>query len=395
MPRLSRQIIMPDIDRVARYARAPDIGPRVLFFTGGTAMNEISRTLKTYTWNSSHVMTPFDSGGSSAVLRDAFDMPAVGDIRSRLMALADDGLTARREIVALLAMRLPKDAGRKKNLARLKALAKGEDALVAAIKNPARRAITGHLQYFLKVMPEDFDLRGACIGNLILTSGYVQNGRKMGRVIRMFANQIVLRGNVMPVVEDNLHLVARLDDDRLVSGQHHITGKETSPLTSPVKDIWLTGQKGGVEPVTAKLPQKQAKVIRQAELICYAPGSFYSSLAATLRPKGVSAAIAASPGAKVYVPGLGPDPEIPGLDIGDRVMRLLDMLMDGAGGKVAVSDVLDLVILDAATDQKISKAIRRQLGNHGVMIMETPLTMPDQPMRYDPRMFNTALLSLV
>ncbi len=70
----------------AEYESNPDAGPKLLFFSGGTALNGLSQVLKRYTHNSIHLVTPFDSGGSSAVLREAFDMPAVGDLRSRMMA---------------------------------------------------------------------------------------------------------------------------------------------------------------------------------------------------------------------------------------------------------------------------------------------------------------------
>src|SRR5690606_4221563 len=63
---------VPDPVRLARYARAPEIGPTVLFFSGGTALRKTSRVLTEFTHNSVHLITPFDSGGSSAKLRDAF-----------------------------------------------------------------------------------------------------------------------------------------------------------------------------------------------------------------------------------------------------------------------------------------------------------------------------------
>ena len=88
--RVTHSIRLPDELRLARARRAPEVGPRILFFSGGTAMRGLSRKLKRYTHNSTHLITPFDSGGSSAKLRDAFDMLSIGDIRNRLVALADE-----------------------------------------------------------------------------------------------------------------------------------------------------------------------------------------------------------------------------------------------------------------------------------------------------------------
>ena len=87
--KIIREVDIPDPYRLELYKRVPELGPRILFFTGGSALRKTSRELIKYTHNSIHLITPFDSGGSSAVIREAFAMPAVGDIRNRLMSLAD------------------------------------------------------------------------------------------------------------------------------------------------------------------------------------------------------------------------------------------------------------------------------------------------------------------
>jgi len=43
--RLQRSARIPDKLRLARCRKAPEYGPRVLFFSGGTAMNSLSRHL--------------------------------------------------------------------------------------------------------------------------------------------------------------------------------------------------------------------------------------------------------------------------------------------------------------------------------------------------------------
>jgi len=131
-----RAVDMPDPLRIGRYRRAPEIGPRVLFFSGGTALTEISRALKYYTHNSIHLVTPFDSGGSSAKLRHAFDMPSIGDLRSRLMALADETVTGHPEIYSLFGYRLPKDASAAELTDRLAQIIHGKDPLIDVFPTP-------------------------------------------------------------------------------------------------------------------------------------------------------------------------------------------------------------------------------------------------------------------
>ena len=72
-----RNIKLPDLLRIGRYQKAPELGPSILFFSGGSALRQVSRAQE-LSHNSIHLVTPFDSGGSSAKLRKAFDMPAIG-----------------------------------------------------------------------------------------------------------------------------------------------------------------------------------------------------------------------------------------------------------------------------------------------------------------------------
>ena len=114
MTRLSvcRSQEIPDLLKISRYQKIPELGPRILFFSGGTAINGLSKVVKNYTHHSIHLVTPFDSGGSSAILREAFDMPSIGDLRSRMMALADESILGHPEIYELFTYRMPKDLTR-------------------------------------------------------------------------------------------------------------------------------------------------------------------------------------------------------------------------------------------------------------------------------------------
>jgi CofD-related protein of GAK system len=169
--RIVRTARLPDPVRINRYAKAPELGPRILFFSGGSALNKASRILKNYTHNSIHMVTPFDSGGSSAKLRKAFAMPSIGDLRSRLMALADENITGQPEVYKLFNYRFPAQGEPDRLLAQLDAMIQGDDPLVHAIPNPMRRLIRNQLGFFRGAMPAGFDMRGASTGNLILAGG--------------------------------------------------------------------------------------------------------------------------------------------------------------------------------------------------------------------------------
>ena len=96
---------LPDTAKLNRDLGAPEHGPKALFFSGGSALNGLSRQITDYTHNSIHLITPFDSGGSSAALRDAFSMPGIGDLRHRVLALADQSAPHNEQLCRLLQYR--------------------------------------------------------------------------------------------------------------------------------------------------------------------------------------------------------------------------------------------------------------------------------------------------
>ena len=238
--KVCREIPLPDPVRVELYRRSPELGPRLLFFSGGSALRGVSRELIRYTHNSCHIMTAVDSGGSSAALRQAFSMPSIGDIRARLMDLADQSVQGNPEMYRLFAYRFPKEAEQEKLLAELQAMAAGRHRLVSVIPDPLRKIVRHHLKIFLARMPESFALAGASIGNLVLTAGYLDNDHHLDTVIFLFSKLVEARGTVRPVLNRYLHLGAMLADGQVVVGQHLLTGKEVPPLEKKIAHLFLS-----------------------------------------------------------------------------------------------------------------------------------------------------------
>jgi len=391
---VSRAVTVPDILRIRRYEKIPEFGPKILFFSGGTALNDTCRVLKKFTHNSIHIITPFDSGGSSAVLRDAFNIPAIGDLRSRLMSLADDTMSGHPEIFELFAYRLSKSAKRKNLLDHLKNIADGKDPLIVAIKNPMRKLIRNHLSLFLEKMPQKFDLKGASIGNLILAAGYLNNKHQIDPVIFLFSKLINVLGHVSLVVDESLHLAVKLENGKSVYGQNLITGKETSPLKSPINDLYLIKDLKNNKPTTTHISSKKRKSIISAELICFPPGSFYSSIAANLLPAGVGQAVAINPCPKVYIPNLGTDPESIGMDLEQSIFKLLEILRRDAGNDCPTNKLLNYVFIDSRNGINIDNSHKRKLRKEGVSLIDTRLVTKSNQMHYDPQLLVMSLLSL-
>ncbi|WP_300164900.1 GAK system CofD-like protein [Solidesulfovibrio sp.] len=391
---IARNIRLPDAAKATLYRRAPELGPKVLFFSGGTALRGLSETLIEYTANSIHLITPFDSGGSSAVLRRHFAMPAVGDLRNRIMALADRSITGNPAVFELFAYRLPKDASQEELVKRLHRMIAGEDPLVRRVPDPMRKIIRTHLRFFEQRRPESFDLRGASIGNCILTGGYFNYNRMLDPVIYLFMKLVEARGVVRPVVNADLHLACELENGRVVIGQHRMTGKEAAPIDAPITRMWLTQTLDDPTPTTVRIREKTEVLIRQADVICYPFGSFYSSLLANLLPQGVGDAVAANTCPKVYIPNLGHDPEQYGMTVAGQVARLLETLEAGCAKPCQRQDLLRFVLVDAAHgayENALDLAAIRRLG---VEVLDVPLAREDDPSQADSRKVAELLVSL-
>ncbi|SLM32644.1 conserved hypothetical protein [Desulfamplus magnetovallimortis] len=433
--KVTRTITLPDSVKLARLKRVPELGPKVLFFSGGTALRSSCQELIQYTHNSIHIITPFDSGGSSALLRKAFEMPAIGDVRNRLLALADQSLHGHHEIYRLFAHRFPEDAQKKELMEELDSMIRGKHTLVADIPDPMRKIIRQHLRFFKEFMADSFSLRKASIGNLILTAGYLENRRNFDVIIYIFSKLVQVRGVVRPVINKDLHIAAELENGSIKIGQHILTGKEEKPLESKIINLWMCRNLDNPEPVIIPVRNKIANLINEADLVCYPMGSFYSSLIANLLPEGVGKAISNLPVPKVYIPSTGKsDPETFGMTLMDQIYVLVyylvrnghvdmnESIMQGnissmitrrkgiagpyrlfAGRyemsysnniKPAVCDLLNYVIIDSKNGEYEGKIDKCALKKMGIEVIDMPLITSETSPYIDPKALVSLLLSL-
>ncbi|MHC4937964.1 MAG: GAK system CofD-like protein [Planctomycetota bacterium] len=376
--------------RVERYWRTPSHGPRILFFSGGTALRGIVRVLKNSTWNSVHIVTPFDSGGSSAAIREAFHMLSVGDLRNRMLALADEGPEGDPALFQLFAFRLPEDADPAELRHRMHRMVDGRDELIEPIADPVRAVVRELLGSVAEAMPPDFDLRGASIGNLVLAGGYLREGRDMAAVLKELSDFVRVRGVVRPVTEQDLQLGATLEDGSRVIGQHRLTGKEQAPPDSPIREIFLA--KDGV-PTEASATVEVLDLIANAEMIVYPVGSFYSSVLCNLLPAGVGRAIVECDAPKIYLPNTGTDPEQKSLPIEEALERIIAAVRADAGEEVAIPRIVSTLLYDRRDDLYDSVPNVFRLALEGLEVIRMRLSDEGEA-RYDPQKVVHALLSL-
>lgn len=372
---------------------------RPLFFSGGTALRETSRALGRRCRHSIHLLTTFDSGGSSAALRRAFAMPAVGDIRNRLVALAD-AESVPPAALDFFCRRLPAEGEADELRGQLKALGQASHPLWRAMPQAYAQAFRLQLSHFLHRMPPGFDARLASLGNLLLTGGYLRHKRDLTPPIALFSQLLHVRGTVLPTVEESLHLAAELADGSRVVGQHHFKA-----LPAPVSRLLLTvhepergedAQRDKPTPCRPRLSAVAAEHLRMADAICYPVGSFYSSVMANLLPSGVGRAIAARDCPKVFIPNSGGDAELCGLDLPGQAALILRALREDAPW-ARTEELLQLVLVDSRHGRYeggLGPEILRQLENMGLRVQDREMISEAAPDRHDPEALADFILEL-
>lgn len=376
---------MSEQSRIEQCLADPASGPSLLFFSGGSALDKTSSLLTKYTHNSIHLLTPFDSGGSSAKLRKAFNMPAVGDLRARLMAIADDSLEGHPEAVALFRYRLPTDQSQAVLKTLVEQIQSGKHPLVEATSNTVKKLIENNLRAFLDQVPDDFDYRGASIGNLVITGGYLNHQHTLTHVVDQISAIVNALGIVRTTTDDDLELIATLDNGTTVSGQHKITAKETRPLEQKIINLALSGP-------SSTLDVKNHSLITEAELIVFPPGSFFSSVIANLLPKGVGNAIHASNKPKVFIPNLGIDPELHDTSLIEQIELLNQTINKDISGSKEIKAV-DFVLTDSALRSDIDNTFKDYLFSKQIQLIDIDLR-GNQPLQYDEVKLIEALINI-
>jgi CofD-related protein of GAK system len=355
-------------------------------------MRAASRVLKGYTARSIHLITPFDSGGSSAALRQAFGILGVGDLRNRLMALADEESDGARALLQAVGHRLEAGHGQPQLRAELASFTRGEHPLLAAVEAPEREALRQQLLDFERLMPEAFDLREASLGNLALTGSYLGHGRNLDAALSQFARLVRARGAVRPTAQADAHLEALHASGERTLGQH-LLGKPEALARGPIRDLRLVSALEHPEPVEVEADPFGLLLLQRADLVCFPMGSFFGSVLANLLPRGVGRAVVACQVPRVYVPNAGDDPEMRGHSVADCVHKLTEFASRDVERELRPRDLLDYVVVDSTRLRYTAELDLDALLRMGVGVIDTDLAAGDGQ-SHDPRKLVEVLLGL-
>ena len=221
-------------------ARTAQRGPRIVAIGGGTGLSNLLRGLKQYSANLTAIVTVADDGGSSGALRRDMGVIPPGDIRNCIAALAD-----------------------------------------------SEPLVTDLFQYRFDEGAGD-QLEGHSFGNLFIVAMAKVTG-SMEEAIRETSRVLRVRGRIVPSTLSDVVLAARMDDGSVVRGESKLghTGKRIAEVT--------------IEPGNVPVNAEAVAALREAELVVIGPGSLYTSVLPNLLVRGLSEALLASPGHKVFI----------------------------------------------------------------------------------------------
>jgi uncharacterized cofD-like protein len=262
-------------------------GPRIVAIGGGTGLSTLLRGLKEHTSNLTAVVTVADDGGSSGVLRTQLGIPAVGDIRNCIVALADaEPLMGR-----LLQYRFPG---------------------VSPAADPPHRSVAapeGPVSRDAETPPAG--LGGHAVGNLLLAALVQLEHGDFEEAVREMNRVLAVRGRVVPATPTVITLCARLQDGTEVAGQSRIA------KTNDVDRVWVT-------PEDVRASDDALQAIADAELIVVGPGSLFTSILPALLVPGVREAMASSGALIAFVCNVATQPgETGGFDLADHMDALV------------------------------------------------------------------------
>lgn len=240
---------------------------KITVIGGGTGLSVLLRGIKNKFDDVSAVVSVADDGGSSGRLREDLGMLPPGDIRSCLVALADEEV--------------------------------GMEEL---------------FNYRFK----DGELAGQSMGNLLIAAMNEIHG-DFEEAISSIGNILNVKGRVYPVTTEESILFAELESGNIVVGESNIP-KVSEEENSPIQRIFLHKKN--------KATKKALEAIKNADVIIMGPGSLYTSILVNFLTEGVVDAINESNACKIYIANVMTQP---GETTGYSVKRHVEELVKAVG----------------------------------------------------------------
>jgi uncharacterized cofD-like protein len=309
-------------------------GPKIAALGGGHGLSTLLRGLKEHTSNLTAIVTVADDGGSSGKLRDQLGLPAVGDIRNCLVALAD----AEPQMSALFQYRFPGEAG-------------------------------------------PTSLAGHAIGNLLIAAMTAVEDGDFEEGVRRMNRVLAVRGQVVPATATPVVLHAALRDGSFVEGQSRIA------RMSGIDRVWLS-------PEDVRACQDALAAIAEADVIVIGPGSLFTSLLPSLLLPDIRQALADSAALRIYVCNVATQTgETDGFDLADHVEALERHTADGLVDIVLANNRTTAAPVPVGTRESV-RLRWPPAGARPARLVLDDVVDPASPFHHDPERLAAAILRI-
>ena len=304
---------------------------KIVVIGGGTGISTLLRGLRQYNTSLSAIVTMFDSGGSSGILRKEFAYPPFGDLRQCLMALSSN-----------------------------------------SEKNQAFRGA------FEFRFGSDTSLSGHNVGNLFLAALTSMMDNRLDYAIEEASRILEVEGSVIPVTLTTADLCAELVDGQIIRGESDI---DIRKVPSPrIKRVYI-------EPELDANPAA-IKAIEEADAIVMGPGDLFTSILPNLVVRGIPEAIAASKATRIYVCNLmTKQGETDGFGASDFVAEMKNYLLDSSLDWAVVNTAVPAPSIQRAYEEEgayIVKPDIKTISKQVAGVLATPLMTTDLPLRHAP-----------
>ena len=308
---------------------------KVIVFGGGTGLSCLLSGLKLFPVEVTTVITVSDNGSSTGVLKQEFDIPAVGDVGKVLLSMAnvDD------DFVKLLRYRFHRAGSSLDN-------------------HPVRNILLTAL----------IDLKG-----------------NLTEATRYMCGLLNIRGKVLPLTEEKVELVGRS-----AGGGAEFFGQES--VSQNVRYISSLSYDHDIHIADAV---KQG--IAESDLIIFSPGSLYTSILPHLISQEIVEAIRAARAPIMYVSNLVTQPgETDRYNVSDH-LSVLNRYLDGRKVDVVVGNnaVIDPCVVSRylTRENKTLVALDREaIAAQGAQIIEDDIFSIDEEGRIRHNALKTAFL---
>ncbi len=211
---------------------------KIVVLGGGTGQSILLSGLKKFPFDITSIVSVCDDGKSTGKLRKEFNIPAMGDLRRVLIALAET-----------------------------------EDV------------VEKFVNYRFK--NNDSELDGHTVGNVLLTALADIYGN-MSNAVSQFSKILNMRGKVVPFTNDNIILMGEMEDGSIVEGEHNITANHKK-----IKKVYYKKK--------VKVNKDVIKSIKESDAIILSMGSVFTSIIPNLLCPEVIDAIDNSNAKIIYV----------------------------------------------------------------------------------------------